>query len=255
MVHDQVKLDLKLTLENKAKIKKNKNLLFWYKNLYQTQFSDLIIDKNSRVLEVGSGTSPLKFFYPDVLSSDILHLEYLDYVFDAMEIDNFEKIGDESIDIITVTNVLHHIKDPILFIEKAKKKLKQNGRIIFTEPYYSTVSNVIYRYLHHEATDMNIQEHKLSTIEGPLSSANMALPYLIFYKKPNWRKKIEESYFIKDTILPFYTSLSYMMTGGISRRIPIPTLIYKLIFKVDVWLAKTFPNIFASFFSMILVKK
>ena len=57
-----------------------------------------------RILEVvGSGTSPLKHFYPSVLTSDIMPLDYLDYVFDAHDIDCVSVIENESLDVIALT--------------------------------------------------------------------------------------------------------------------------------------------------------
>ena len=64
-----------------------KNLLFWYRQLYRDQFKDFPHPEALSVLEVGSGTSPLKQFLSNVITSDVLDLDYLDLVFDCHEID------------------------------------------------------------------------------------------------------------------------------------------------------------------------
>jgi len=149
MNRDHFAQDTQKTLLNRERLAANKNLLYWYKNLYDTQFKNITNIKSKRILEVGSGTSPLKIFYPTVLTSDIMNLSYLDYVFDAHKIDTFAMIEDDSLDIITITNVLHHMADPVVFLQNASKKLKHGGSIIFTEPFISLLSKLIYVYLHH----------------------------------------------------------------------------------------------------------
>ena len=88
------------------------------------------------ILEIGSGTSPLKRFHPNVVTSDVLELDYLDLVFDCHEIDKLVRIEDNSLDVITLTNVLHHLKSPIDFLNAAAAKLKPGGKVIATEPLF-----------------------------------------------------------------------------------------------------------------------
>src|SRR5207244_3905923 len=198
------------------------------------------------------GVSPLARFYPTVQTSDVLELDYLDYTLDCHEIDQFEPIADGSLDAITLTNVLHHLKSPLEFLAKAARKLKPGGVIIATEPYLSTLSTLIYKYLHHEPLDCSIEEPELAEVKGPLSSANQALAWLIF-RRPEWRRRIARHYAI-GAMQPF-TALSYFATGGISRRIPIPHPIYRLLFPIDLWLSWRFPRLTASFFTIILTRQ
>ncbi len=55
--------DRAATLRNRARLGANKNLLFWYRELYRDQFRDLPNPLTLSILEVGSGTSPLKQFF------------------------------------------------------------------------------------------------------------------------------------------------------------------------------------------------
>ena len=142
--------DRDLTIKNRNRLLKNRNLLFWYERLFEFQFFGIDDIRGKRLLEIGSGTSPLKFFYSNVITSDIMDLDYLDMVLDCHAIDQCDAIKRESLDVIVVTNVLHHLKDPLAFMLKAADKLKNNGYFILTEPYFSTVSTLIYEKLHHE---------------------------------------------------------------------------------------------------------
>lgn len=245
--------DTRQTLHNRKTLLANENLLYWYKRLYQEQFKGIPNISRLRVLEIGSGTSPLKLFYPNVLTSDIMKLDYLDYVLDAHEIDSFTAIDDNSLDVISMTNVFHHLKDPILVMKKASSKLKRGGKLIFTEPYFSFLSKFIYVHLHHELTDLGIQEPTLSKIEGPLSSANIALPFLIFENR--WDAPLYEVYSRSDQVYTHFTSLSYMVTGGISKALRVPHFIYRLFFDLDYELSKHIPEMFASFFICHLTKR
>ena len=254
IISDEYTKDLQATLRNRARLAANKNLLFWYRELYRDQFRHLGDVRQLAILEIGSGVSPLTRFYPNVRTSDVLDLDYLDYVFDCHHLDEFGPIADSSLDAITLTNVLHHLKTPIEFLEKAARKLKPGGALIATEPYFSLLSTLIYKYLHHEPVDFSIEKPELTEVRGPLSSANEALPWLIF-RRPDWSRRVAEHfYFESDQFRPF-TALSYFATGGISHRIPIPHAIYRRLFAADLWLSRQIPRFTASFFVITLTRK
>ena len=112
--------------------------------------------RRSQYLEVGSGTSPLQQFLPDVVTSDVLDLPYLDLVFDCHDIDKLDAVKDGNLDVITLTNVLHHLKSPIAFLNRAANKLKSGGKVIATEPFFSALSTPIFKYLHHEPVEFHL---------------------------------------------------------------------------------------------------
>lgn len=245
--------DLLLSQENHKKLLVNCNLIYWYEKLYKQVFFDVKDVHTKQILEVGSGTSPLKHFLPSITTSDVLKLDYLDLVFDCHDIDQLSSVEDNSLDIITVTNVLHHLSNPLIFLIKATKKLKKGGEIRIVEPYISITSYIIFKLFHHEPVDLNIDKPILSNLSGPLTSSNQAIPYLIFFdEKKGWKNELLKYYEISNKNIFFYTSISYMLTGGISHKIPLPHFLYKLFFKIDCKLALLFPKIFASFFSLTL---
>jgi SAM-dependent methyltransferase len=252
---DQYAEDRALTLRNRSKLSANRNLLYWYGELYRTQFAIFPDPSRLRILEIGSGVSPLQRFHENVLTSDVIDLDYLDYVFDCHAIDRFDSIGDESLDVITLTNVLHHLRDPIDFLNKAACKLKRGGKIIATEPYLSTLSTLMFKYLHHEPVDSDIAEPVLSGLRGPLASANSALAWLIFIRHSHWSDRLRAKFDLDETSLQPFTSISYMATGGISHRLPLPGLLYRALFRVDIVLSRTFPKLLASFFIITLTRK
>jgi SAM-dependent methyltransferase len=247
--------DRAATLRNRARLGANKNLLFWYRQLYRDQFKDFPNPATLSILEVGSGTSPLKQFLPNVTSSDVLDLDYFDLVFDCHDIDKLDAIKDESLDVITLTNVLHHLKSPIAFLNGAAGKLKPGGKVIATEPFFSLFSTPIFRYLHHEPADLQIAEPELENVHGPLASANIALPWLIFYRRRDWLNRLSKKYDVDSLSLRPFSALSYMVTGGISRKLPVPGFLYRVMFPTDMALSRYLPWLCASFFTLIMTRR
>jgi SAM-dependent methyltransferase len=247
--------DRAATLRNRARLGANKNLLFWYRELYRDQFRDLPNPQTLSILEVGSGTSPLKQFLSNVVTSDVLDLDYLDLVFDCHEIDKLDAIKDNSIDVITLTNVLHHLKSPIAFLNRAASKLKSGGKVIATEPFFSVLSTPIFKHLHHEPVDFRISEPELGEVQGPLASANIALPWLIFFRRRAWLQQLNKNFDIATVSTQPFSAVSYMATGGISRKLPIPQFLYRALFSTDLAVSRRFPRFCAAFFTVTLTRR
>jgi SAM-dependent methyltransferase len=247
--------DRAATLRNRARLSANRNLLLWYRELYRDQFKDFPDPATLSILEIGSGTSPLKQFHSNIVTSDILDLDYLDLVFDCHEIDKLDSIKNNSLDVITLTNVLHHLKSPIAFLNRAATKLKPGGKVIATEPFFSVLSSLIFKHLHHEPVDFGISEPELGEVQGPLASANIALPWLIFCRRRDWLQHLNENFDIASRSVRPFTALSYMITGGISHKLPIPGFLYRATFPIDLALSRYFPRLCAAFFTLTLTRR
>ncbi len=254
IVQSEEAKDRATTLRNRARLGSNKNLLFWYRELYHDQFKDFPDPAALSILEIGSGTSPLKQFLSNVVTSDVLDLDYLDLVFDCHEIDMLDAVKDNSLDVITLTNVLHHLKNPIAFLNRAASKLKSGGKVIATEPFFSVLSTVIFKYLHHEAVDLRISEPELSEVQGPLASANIALPWLIFFQNAEWLQRLNDNFNLTTFSARPFSALSYMISGGISHRLPVPRFLYRMLFPLDLALSRRFPRACAAFFTVTLTR-
>ncbi len=207
--------DRAVTLRNRARLGANKNLLFWYRELYRDQFKEFPNPAALSILEIGSGTSPLKQFLSNVVTSDVLDLDYLDLVFDCHEIDKLDVIKDNSLDVITVTNV----------------------------------------FLHHEPVDFRISDPELIEVQGPLVSANIALPWLIFFRNHEWLQRLSDKFDLAHFAARPFSALSYMITGGISHRLPVPCSLYRMLFPVDLVLSRCFPRFCAAFFTVTLTHR
>jgi SAM-dependent methyltransferase len=246
--------DLRVAIGNRENILRNDNLLFWYKELYQVQMERVAYQPSSRILEVGSGSSVLKKFFPSVLTSDFLPLDNVDVCADAQRLGENPEIG-TGFDAIVMTNVLHHIQEPLKFFEGANHILKPGGKICFLEPYFSLLSYALYRStasIHKEGIDFMVRSPNLTNYSGPLSSANMALPQLMLIRR-KFFDEVSKNFEIKS--VDYFTSLSYFVTGGAKKNYGVPEKIFQPYFNFDRILARLFPKIFASFFIAVLEKK
>jgi hypothetical protein len=176
-------------------------------------------------------------------------------VFDCHEIDKLDAIKDSSLDVITLTNVLHHLKSPIAFLNRAASKLKSGGKMIATEPFFSVLSTPIFTYLHHEPVDFRISEPELGNVQSPLASANIALPWLIFFRRHEWLQRLNENFDVNNLSTQPFSAFSYMATGGISHRLPVPYFVYRALFSTDLAISRRFPGFCAAFFTVTLTRR
>jgi SAM-dependent methyltransferase len=246
--------DLKSALQHRNNILSNNNLLYWYERLYQEQMKRIGYKPGFRVLEVGSGSSVLKTFFPEVITSDFLPMPHVDFCIDAQKLDQAQGVG-KDFDAIVMTNVLHHVQMPLKLFESSTRILKPGGRISMLEPYFSLMSTTLYKAtqsVHKEGIDFSVKSPDLPTYVGPLTSANMAIPQLMLLQG-KFFTEVLESFTLEST--EYFTSLSYFMTGGTKRNYRIPKALYETYFSFDQRLTDLFPRLFASFFLATLERK
>jgi hypothetical protein len=133
--------------------------------------------------------------------------------------------------------------------------LKPGGKIIATEPFFSVVSTPIFKYFHHEPVDFAISEPEVKDIRGPLTSANIALPWLVFFRKQEWLQRLNGEFDLSAHSIQPFSGVSYMVTGGISHKLPLPHFLYRILFSVDLALSRRFPRFWAAFFTLILTRR
>ena len=198
--------DPETTIIRKQIIQKKKYLNKIYYEWYNTLIAN--IPNNSRYLEIGSGAGFIKKIKPDIITSEFFQIEGVDKVIDAQNI-SFE---DQELDGILMIDVFHHISNVEKFFEEARRCVKPGGQILMIEPWNTRWSKFVFTKLHHENFDPDSNWQLKG--HGPLSSANGALPWIVFerdyeiFKKkyPNWKLDIVKLF------MPF----SYLLSGGVS---------------------------------------
>lgn len=183
----------------------------WYAGIRNALSSDL----EGMQLELGSGAGFYKDGDPHVLTSEIFWLSGVNSVLDAQHL----PFGAASLTAIVMTNVLHHIPDPELFFAEASRCIKPGGKIVMIEPWITKWSKFVYTNFHHEPLDQSAKDWRING-RGPLSSANSALPWIIFHRdRAEFSQKFPQLKINSvEPIMPF----RYLLAGGISLKSLMP---------------------------------
>jgi SAM-dependent methyltransferase len=201
-------------------IKEKRFLRKIYKEWY-TFLANALPVGDGDVLELGSGGGFFKDFVPDLITSDVFPLPDVDMIVDATEL----PFAEASLRAIAMTNVLHHLAQPRRFLREAARCMRPGGVIAMVEPWHTIWSRFIYRRFHHEPFEPAAAAWEFPA-SGPLSSANGALPWILFQRDraqferefPEWRIEM-----VKPT-MPF----RYLLSGGVSLRCLVPAFTYRL---------------------------
>ena len=167
------------------------------------------------VLELGSGGGFLDEFVPGLITSELQVGPHVRVVMDGQAL----PLSEGSLRAIVMTDVLHHLPQSRRFLRDAARCVRYDGRVVMIEPWVSTWSSFVYSRLHHEPFRPEAGTWEFPT-GGPLSAANMALPWIIFVRDrvqferefPEWRVVAVKPF------MPF----RYLVSGGVSMRSLMP---------------------------------
>lgn len=194
------------------------------KRIYQEWYRALVTalpPGEGAVLELGSGGGFMREFAPNLITSELFYWPNVRAVVDGSHL----PFADKSLRGIVMTNVLHHLPQPRLFLSEATRCVRPGGVVAMIEPWVTPWSRFVYSRLHYEPFDPEALSWELPT-SGPLSGANDALPWVIFARD---RRKFEEEFpewrieLIKPMI-PF----RYLLSGGVSLRSLAPGWSFEL---------------------------
>jgi SAM-dependent methyltransferase len=164
-------------------------------------------------LELGSGSSLFKTRYPDVITSDIKPVAYLDRVIDAQAM----PFAADSVWAVYAINTLHHLPDPVKFFEELDRVLVAGGSCVIIEPYYGWLASKFYaRVFDCEGFDKTQAEWGNSSL-GYALGANQALSYIIFKRD---RAKFERLFPRLEIacLRPLTNYPRYFLSGGLNFR-------------------------------------
>ena len=194
---------------------------------FYRQFAKSVADPDNKVLvELGSGGGFIKKCIPNVITSDVLELAGVDKVFSAMQM----PFDDGSVDAFFMIDVLHHISDTRAFFREAQRCLKVDGKIVMIEPANTIWARFIYTRWHHEGFDPGGRWGLEDT--GPLSSANGAIPWIVFCRDRGIFQKEFPQLDIRQ-IRP-HTPLRYLISGGLTLRQLLPGFAYPVVRAMEI---------------------
>lgn len=173
------------------------------------------------IVELGSGGGFIKEVIPQAITSDVMELPNVDKQFSATDMP-FE---DQSVDAFLMIDVLHHINDTKRFLKEMTRCLKQGGKVCMIEPANTPWSRFIYKNFHHEPFDPSAGWGFEG--QGPLTSANGAIPWIVFFRD----REIFEKEFTDLSIerLCVHTPLRYLLSGGLTIRQLLPSSLYSAV--------------------------
>jgi SAM-dependent methyltransferase len=236
-----------MTIRRSIIVRQKGFLKCFYQKCYRT-IAELLPNRiNGPVLEIGSGGGFLKECISGLLTAEILHIPSVDVICDAQNL----PFKPASLRAIVMLDVLHHIPHVKSFLATSARCVKPGGKIVLIEPWNTRWSQFVYKYLHHEPFDQHTGQWKLPS-SGPLSQANSALPWIVFERDreifeqefPYWQ--IERS--------DLHSPLSYLMSGGISYRVSLPSILFKPCIKFENFL-KPWMSFWAMFATIVLTRK
>ena len=168
-----------------------------------------------RVLEIGSGGGFLKSLLPELVTSELLAISWVDVVLDARAL----PFRDGSLRAIVMTNVLHHISEPRRFFAEASRCLGAGGRIICVEPWVSAWAGFVMRRFHHEPFEPRAERWEFDTA-GPLTGSNGALPWILFER--DRARFLAEFPQCRIEIAHVGMPFRYLLSGGVGSWISAP---------------------------------
>ena len=206
---------------------------FFLKKLYIDFYKEfkVVSDRfpNGLLVELGSGGGFLKDVIPNVITSGILHVTGKDVQFSVLAM----PFKHHTVDAFFMLDVLHHINHEYILFEELDRCLKIGGEIVVIEPANTPWSQFIYRNFHIESFDP-CGEWDLEGVD-PLSSANSALPWIIFFRDRTRFEKLFPS--LKIRKIRFHTPFRYLVSGGCSVRQLLPSFTYDIVKGVEILLS------------------
>ncbi|MEO5369846.1 MAG: class I SAM-dependent methyltransferase [Magnetococcus sp. DMHC-1] len=186
----------------------------WYQNLKERA------PAQGQILELGSGAGFLGDFLPGIITSEMFSLPGIRMVADGCQL----PIADHALAAIILIDVFHHLQDVKKFLSEATRCVHPGGKILMIEPWVSPWSKWVYTHLHYEPFSLT-EGWEVSPAYGPLSSANNALPWIVFERDRQLFSELFPSWQIV-SITPFMP-FSYLLSGGVTARFGAPGWIYQ----------------------------
>ncbi|MBZ0165734.1 MAG: class I SAM-dependent methyltransferase [Candidatus Omnitrophica bacterium] len=215
--------DVSTTLVHRRILQQKKFLRRIYREYYQTMRAGLGPDADQKtVLEIGSGAGFIKEVLPHCLTSDLIGMDGLDLACSALDF----PFKDDSLDAVVMINVLHHLPDVSLFFSELRRCLKSGGRVIMIEPANTWWGKFVYTHFHHEPFDEQTRDWQF-TPGGRLTDANVALPWMVFFRD---RERFQKEYpDLRIVRAQPHTPFRYLLSGGFTMRSLAPSFSYGLI--------------------------
>lgn len=239
-------LDHPSTVEVHRRIIQSKVILRKVYEYFYTQVKRNLAAQHNRIVELGSGAGFLKEFIPTLTTSDVVPIQGVNLCFSAEKM----PFKGQEVDAFVMVDVFHHIPDTKGFLAEVERCLGPGGRLVMVEPANTPWARFIFQNFHHEAFEPKADWGLTSS--GPLSSANGALPWIVFDRD---RLRFEKTYptlIIKSVV--YHSPIKYLVSGGLTFKQLCPSFFFPLITLVEDILSP-FSRVFGMFMTITIEKR
>ena len=218
--------------------------------------NNFIKEADTRI-EVGSGAGFSKEFInnQNFKLTDLGDDEHLDFKNIDAQNTGFEN---ESFNYVIASNMIHHIPFPIKFFKEMNRILKRNGKLIIFDSYCSLIFQIATIIMKHEGFDFTLNvwdEREPKSDENNAWHGNIAVPHLIFDNKKKFQNNLGHLFQIDYEELT--ECLIFLNSGGVTSKtkcIPLNKFFLNILYSIDKFLVKFFPNIFCMGRRIVLTK-
>lgn len=184
---------------------------------------------HGHILEIGAAGGITKLVWPDVITTDVREAEGIDKVMSAESLE----FGDESLKCVFGMDALHHVRDPETHFREVNRCLKKGGVAVYIEPNWNLFSKfsfgIALKYLHPEPYNLKSNGWKLLG-DDPMMG-NQAQGHNIFVRDESvFKEKFPR---LKIEVLQPVKGLSFLLSGGVHTRLPIPSRLLLPIFNFE----------------------
>ena len=182
-----------------------------------------------KIIEIGAAGGITKAVWPKVETTDVRISPGVDYEMSA------EKIlaSENSVDVLFGMDALHHARSPREHFKELNRVLKPGGNAIYIEPNWNLFSRfcfkILLKYLHPEPYDTNQSDWEIQN-DDPMMG-NQAQAFNIFVRDA--KKFAEEFPSLKVEILQPLKGLSFLLSGGVHTRLPIPSALLIAVYNFE----------------------
>ncbi len=179
-------------------------------------------------VEIGSGAGIINAVYPEVITSDIKILPFIDLVLSADRL----PFPDNSLRAIYAINVFHHLPKPRDFFRETLRVLHPGGGVVLIEPFHGPLASWVFKNLHKsEKFEPDAPTWEGDNNAGPFSNANQALSYIIFKRD---RSQFEREFPQLELVRQHpHTHVWYIVSGGVNFRQLLPNSLTPVVTFID----------------------
>jgi SAM-dependent methyltransferase len=183
-----------------------------------------------KIIEIGAAGGITKVVWPEVETTDVRVSPGVDFEMSAEKI----QAEDNSVDVLFGMDALHHARDPRAHFIELNRVLKQGGNAIYIEPNWNLFSRlcfkILLKYLHPEPYDTKQEDWEIKN-DDPMMG-NQAQVFNIFVRdKAKFQKEFPK---LRLEVLQPLKGISFLLSGGVHTRLPIPSALLLPIYRFEV---------------------